>query len=126
MKMTTKQAQREAVIDAPKQGDKLTLYPATFGLLEWLQSKRKNPLICGGKVELKHVAEVCYAFTMPSLEVVRIPDAKLKARIDEFMHTVTPASFHEMEKHAERELLKFQKTSVSPKKSQAAPIRRKR
>jgi hypothetical protein len=57
--MKTKTAQRQSSIDGPKQSGKFTLYPVTFGLLEWLQTTRKNPLIVGGKAEIKHAVEMC-------------------------------------------------------------------
>ncbi|MEY3896436.1 MAG: hypothetical protein RLZZ214_1956 [Verrucomicrobiota bacterium] len=122
--MTPKKAQHQSVIDAPKQSGNHTLHPATFGLLEWLQGKRKNPLLVGGTAELKHAGELCFAFTLPSAEVCAIPDAKLSGRIQDFMHSLTPAEFHRIQKHAEGELLKFQKTAVVPKKK-ATPPRQK-
>jgi hypothetical protein len=122
MKTDTK---RIAVLDAPtKQGNR-TLYPATFGLLEWLQTKRKNPLLTGGKAELKHALELCLAFTMPSADVAKIPNDKIAGMVDDFAHGLTPTEFHRIQKHAETELLKFQETAVGPKKPAPPPRRRK-
>jgi hypothetical protein len=117
--MTSNTAKKQASIDTPKEAGGYTLHPATFGLLEWLQSARKNPLVTGGDADLKHVGELCFAFTLPSLEVCRIPPAKLGARVEEFMHAMTPADFLTIQKHAETELLKFEKTAVVPKKKPA-------
>jgi hypothetical protein len=119
--MTTKKAQRQSTIDAPKESGNHTLHPATFGLLEWLQGKRKNPLLVGGNADLKHAGELCFAFTLPSAQVCAIPDAKLSGRISDFMHGLSPQEFHRIQRHAENELLKFQKTAVSPKKKTAPP-----
>lgn len=124
--MKTKQAQQEATIDAPRTKGNLTLYPATFGLLEWLQNKRKSPLVCGGKIELKHVMELCFAFTRPSAVLAAMTDARLTEALKAFSHSVTPDIFRSIEVHAERELLKFQKTAVVPKKREAAKTPRKR
>jgi hypothetical protein len=114
--MTTEQAKRQAAIDAPKEIGGYTLYPATFGLLEWLQSARKNPVLTGGHTELKHIGELCFAFTLPSLEVCRLAPAKLATEVEKFMHGMTPSDFLIIQKHAETELLKFEKTTVVPKK----------
>lgn len=123
--MTIKQAQHAASIDAPKESNGYTLHPATFGLLEWLQSKRKNPLLCGGNVDLKHVAELCFAFTIPSIEICRLSDAKLTERIEAFSHTLSPADFTRIQKHAQTELEKFNKTSVVPKKPMRPKLKQK-
>jgi hypothetical protein len=114
--MKTSTAQRLATIDTPKASGNHTLHPGTFGLLEWIQGKRKNPLVIGGKAELKHAGELCFAFTRPSAEICQIPDAKLSALVQEFMHGLTAPEFHRIQKHAETELLKFQKVAVIPKK----------
>lgn len=118
--MTTKTAKQLATIDAPKASGNYTLHPATFGLLEWLQSKRKNPLVVGGAAELKHAGELCFSFTMPSAEICKIPDAKLAGMISDFMHGMSPQEFNRIQKHAETELLKFQQTAVMPKKKPTA------
>jgi hypothetical protein len=117
--MKSDTAKKQAAIDTPKEVSGYTLHPATFGLLEWLQSERKNPLVTGGTASLRHVGELCFAFTLPSLEVCRIPTAKLSQKVDEFMHRMTPADFLLIQKHAETELLKFEKTAVVPKKKPA-------
>jgi hypothetical protein len=117
--MTTKQAKAEATIDCPKTNGKLTLHPATFGLLEWLQTKRKNPVICGGTVEMKHAIELCFAFTKPSVVITAIPDAKVAEQVKAFTHSLTPELYKTIEAHAQKELLKFQRTAVAPKKSKA-------
>ena len=114
--MTTKTAQHRSTIDTPKASGGYTLHPATFGLLEWLQSKRKNPLVVGGHAELRHAGELCFAFTLPSAEICKIPDAKLSSMVSDFMHGMSPAEFVRIQKHAETELLKFQQTAVVPKK----------
>ena len=123
MKSNT-ESKRAAVLDAPRPAGKRILYPATFGLLEWLQSKRKNPLLNGGKAELKHALELCLAFTLPSADLAKIPNDKIGALVDDFAHGLTPDEFHRIQKHAETELLKFQETAVGPKKPQAKPRRR--
>jgi hypothetical protein len=114
--MKTDTAKKQAAIDTPKEVGGYTLHPATFGLLEWLQSARKNPLVVGGNSELKHIGELCFAFTMPSLEVCRLAPAKLASEVEKFMHGMTPSDFLLIQKHAETELLKFEKTTVVPKK----------
>jgi len=114
--MTAQAAKKQAAIDTPKESGGYTLHPATFGLLEWLQSARKNPLLTGGNAELKHVGELCFAFTLPSLEICSMAPAKLAAEVKNFMHKMTPSDFIRIQKHAETELLKFEKTAVVPKK----------
>lgn len=122
--MTPDDARRSAVLSAPDKTGKFPLFPATFGLLEWLQSKRKNPLICGGKAELKHALEMCLSFTMPSAELCKIPAAKIDAMAEEFAHVLTPQEFQRIQKHAESELLKFQMTAVTPKKGRAVGMKK--
>jgi len=117
--MTASAAKKQATIDTPKESGEYILYPATFGLLEWLQSARKNPVLTGGNVELKHIGELCFAFTLPSLEVCSMASSKLAAEVKRFMHGMTPADFIKIQKHAEIELLKFEKTAVTPKKKPA-------
>lgn len=112
-------ARRSAVLSSPDSSGKHTLHPATFGLLEWLQSKRKNPLICGGKAELIHAIELCLSFTIPSAELCKIPPARITAMVEDFSHGLTPTEFQRIQKHAETELLKFQLTAVAPKKAPA-------
>lgn len=117
--MTPKQARASATIDCPQKSGAFTLYPATFGLLEWLQSKRKNPLLTGkGDVEMYHVGELCFAFTRPSRDIVAIPSYKLSEMISDFTIGLSPADFKIIERHAGQELLKFQQTAVIPKKKQ--------
>ena len=111
---------RASVIAQPDDRGRFPLYPATFGLLEWLQAKRKNPLLCGGSVELKHALELCLAFTLPSSELCKIPDREIDGMVDEFKHALTPPEFHRIQKYAECELMKFQDTATMPKKPQAA------
>ena len=122
--MTTKTAQHKSAIDGPKQSGQFTLYPVTFGLLEWLQTTRKNPLICGGKSELKHAMELCLAFTMPAEKVCAIPPATIPAKVRTFQNSLTPQEFFRIQKHAETELLKFSRTAVAPKKK-PTPTRQK-
>lgn len=114
--MKTKTAQRLACIDTAKESKGYTLHPAKFGLLEWLMAKRKNPILAGGNVELRHAAELCFAFTIPSAELCKIADNKLRELVDAFMHDLSPEDFAMIQKHAETELSKFQKTAVVPKK----------
>lgn len=117
--MTATKAQRQSVIDTPKTEGNYTLYPVTFGLRDWLDETVKSPLIHGGEVQLKHVMEVCYAFTMDSSKLVEIPKASIASKVKKFQTSLTPDEFNRIQKHAESELLKFQQTSVLPKKKQA-------
>lgn len=117
--MTPTEARRTAALSAPDDSGEFTLYPATFGLLEWLQGKRKNPLLNGGDVELKHALEMAFSFTVPSAELCGIPDSRINSEINDFSHHLTPGEFQRIQKHAEKELLKFQLTSVVPKKAPA-------
>lgn len=119
--MTTKKAQHQSTIDGPKTSGRFTLYPVTFGLLEWLQSIRKNPLIVGGKAEVKHAVELCYAFTRPAAEICRIQNAKMTKIVSDFSNELTPAEFQRIQKHAQDELLKFADTAVTPKKKPTRP-----
>lgn len=120
----TKKAQHQSTIDGPKTSGRFTLYPVTFGLLEWMQTTRKNPLIVGGKAEVKHAVELCYAFTRPAAEICRIQNAKMAKIVSDFANDLTPTEFERIQKHAESELLKFGATSVVPKKK-ASPPRQK-
>jgi hypothetical protein len=85
-------------------------------LLEWLQTTRANPLVCGGPAEIKHAMELCFAFTMPAEKICAIPPASIGAKVKTFQNGLTPQEFFRIQKHAETELLKFAQTSVSPKK----------
>lgn len=119
--MTPKKAQHQSVIDGPRESGKFTLYPVTFGLLEWLQSTRKNPLIVGGEAEVKHAVELCYAFTRPAAEICRVQNAKVAKLVSDFSNELTPAEFHRIQKHAQDELMKFGQTSAVPKKKPTPP-----
>lgn len=119
--MTTKKAQHQSTIDGPKASGRFTLYPVTFGLLEWLQTTRKNPLLVGGKPTIRNAVELCYAFTKPAAEVCRIPSAKLNSLVTDFQNQLTPEEFRRIQKHAETELLKFSETAVVPKKKPTPP-----
>jgi len=103
------------------------LHPATFGLISWLSDVRKNPAVCGGDFGLQDVAELCFAFTMPSREVSSLSPSDLKKGVAGFMHDMTPELFNKLQKHAETELLKYFNTITSPKKKTAkkAPRRKK-
>ena len=115
--MTPKKARTESTIDRPQKSGGFTLYPATFGLLEWLQSKRKNPVITGkGDPEMIHLAELCFAFTRPAREIASIPPPKLRELVDEFSIDLSTTDFVRIQKHAGSELMKFQQTAVVPKK----------
>jgi len=118
MKMT-QDPKRQAVLSAPDRSGKHTLYPVTFGVLEWLQDKRKNPLVTGGKSELKHVLELCLAFTIPSADLTAIPLNKIDGMVEAFKHELTPDEFHRIQNHAQSELVKFSNTAVTPKKARA-------
>jgi hypothetical protein len=117
---TTKEQQRLATISTPQNHGAFTLHPATFGLIEWLQSARKNPVICGGDVELYHVGEICFAFTRPSAEVTAIPDKQVQSKVREFLNDLAPEPFLSIQNHAEKEIKRFFQTSLVPKKPKAA------
>ena len=120
-KIATKTARREAVIDAPKALGTFTLHPLTFGLVEWLTTTRKNPIVSGGKVELKHAVEICYCFTVPSLDLCRMSKVQIEKSVMEFSHAVDAETFHRIERHVEREFAKYRTTQVIPK-SKAVPV----
>jgi len=119
-KISPATARREAAIDAPKQLGEFSLHPLTFGLVEWLTTRRKNPVVTGGPVAIKNVLELCFAFTLPSFDLCRMSDAKVAEGILEFSHRADAAVFHVIERHAQREFAKFSATVTTPK-SPAAP-----
>ena len=120
----TKDEQRKATISTAQNHGEYTLHPAKFGLIEWLQSARKNPVICGGETELYHVGEICFAFTQPSAEITAIPAKQVQEKVRAFLNTLTPEAFLEIQKHAETEIKRFFQTAVVPKKPRAAERQR--
>lgn len=103
-------------LDGPERNGPHTLHPLTFGLMEWLQEKRKNPLLLGQSFELRDVIELCMAFTVPSVELAAMNDKEVAAAVERFSHGLTPADFKRIQKHAETQLGKFRDTAVQPKK----------
>lgn len=119
--MKRQKAQRETALDAPKDHKKFTLYPASFWLLDWLRDVRKNPAITGAsEPSMKEIGELCYVFTMPSIELERMPKAKLAENVNAFMHGLSAADFKLAQVHAQRELSKYFATAVVPKKAPGA------
>jgi len=115
--MSIKQIQGQAVINSPKESHGYKLYPGTYGVIEWLQTTRKNPAITDHRgVELKDIAELCFAFTKPSDEVTAMTDKQLEAEIKSFMNSLLPDAFHALQSHAQAEILKFVQTKTTPKK----------
>jgi len=118
--MKQQKALKESALDAPKEHKKFTLYPASFWLLDWLRDVRKNPALCGGETTMKDVGELCYAFTVPSIELERMPKAKLADAVNAFMHGLSAPDFKMAQAHAQREISKYFATAVVPKKAPAA------
>jgi hypothetical protein len=124
--MTTKKKElTQAVLAGTKTIGGHTVYPATYGLIFWLADVRKSPAMHGGKFTLNDIAELCWSFTLPSEQVERIPAKARAAQVKAFMHSMTPEAFTEFQKHAETEILRYFKTTVTPKKPQARPARPK-
>lgn len=102
----------------PKNISGIELYPATFGLISWLCDVRKNPAIMGSDFTLNDVAELCYAFSVPSETLDGLSAKSVKEEVKKFMHVMTPERFNAVQKHAEAEILKYFDTIISPKKKQ--------
>lgn len=123
--MTTKQELTKAVLAGVKTIGGINAHPATFGLLYWLTDVRKNPVMLGKELTLNDLAELCWAFTLPSDEVeATSPKARAEA-VKAFMHRMTPDLFMEFQKHAESEIMRYFKTASTPKKPQGRDIRPK-
>ena len=114
--MITKKGKTEAVLSGTKTIGGHTVHPATYGLIFWLADVRKNPAMHGKPLTLAALAELCWAFTLPSEEVEKLPVKALQAKVNTFMHTMTPDTFTAFQKHAESEILKYVATAATPKK----------
>ena len=123
--MTIKQAQRAACIDTPKGSNGYTLYPATLGLITWLDESRKNPGVNGGALSCSQLQEFCFSFTLPSIEICSLSDTDLKKRIQVFAHSLNAGDFQTIRNHGLNELEKFYKTSVVPKKPMRPKLKQK-
>jgi hypothetical protein len=122
--MTPKKAQHQSVIDAPKQVGKFTLYPLTLGLGEWLTQRASKNKFKDGEVSLSYALELCFAFTLPSIELCAMTPAKINSEILKLKHSITPEEYAILEGHAMGEINKREKTAVVPKKK-ATPPRQK-
>lgn len=123
--MTTKQQMTEAVLAGVKKIGGINAHPATFGLLFWLTDVRKNPVMLGKDLTLNDLAELCWAFTIPSEEVEAMPAKARAEAVKKFMHSMTPDLFTAFQKHAESEILRYFKTAATPKKQLGRDIRPK-
>lgn len=103
------------VSDVPLKCGKHTLYPGTLGHRRWL-IERKNKTLTTGKVDMDSVIEICFAYTVDSLELQKIQGQKSKDAIRDFGDSLTNEQFLILQEHAETQLLKFAETSVVPKK----------
>jgi len=123
--MITKKGKTQAVLAGTKTIGGHTVHPATYGLIFWLADVRKNPAMHGQPLTLASLAELCWAFTMPSEDVEKVPAKTIATKVKAFMHTMTPDSFLAIQKHAETEILKYFATAATPKKHQGRDIRPK-
>ena len=115
--MSIKQIHGQSVINTPKESHGYKLYPGTYGVIEWLQTTRKNPAITNQReVDLRDVAELCFSFTKPSDEVTAMTDKQLDTEVKSFMNSLLPDAFHALQSHAQTEILKFIQTKTTPKK----------
>lgn len=119
------QAQKESIVNSPKEAHGYNLHPAKFGLIEWLQSVRKNPAITQtGEPSLRDIAELCWAFTKPSAEITGMTAKQVDLEIRAFMDDLDPEPFRDIQAHAEAEMMRFVQTKAAPKKK-AHPLRTK-
>ena len=114
--MTTKTAQRQATIDAPKKSGRFTLHPFTLGIKEWLEETVKSPLALSGDVTVNDVVEACFAFTMSSTTLCAIPKKSIASKVKAFRLSLTPNEFFTLQNHMMAEIGKYQQTAVVPKK----------
>jgi hypothetical protein len=98
---------------------KYELQKGTLGIIHWLQAIAKNKTISGGSTDLKDLAEVCWAFTLPLQEIEKMQRAKIDLEIKKFMSEMDAETWLEIQAHAEFELKKFFTTDVKPKKQEA-------
>jgi hypothetical protein len=120
-----KKEMTQAILATTKTIGGHTVYPATYGLIFWLADVRKSPAMHGKPFTLADIAELCWAFTLPSEEVEKIPAKTRAVKIKTFMHSMTPDTFNEFQKHAESEILRYFNTAVTPKKPQGRALRPK-
>jgi len=119
--MKTQEAQRQSTVNSPVEIHGYTLHPVKFGLIEWLQSVRKNPAITSiGEPSLKDIAELCWAFTKPSATITDMPSKTVDLEVKSFMNDLDPEAFQALQKHAESEMLRFTQTKAVPKKKAVA------
>jgi len=95
---------------------KYELQKGTLGLIHWLKSTAKNQTLLSASTDLKDVAEVCWAFTLPLAEIEKMTRQKIEAELKKFMAELEADEWRELQAHAERELNKFFATDVRPKK----------
>lgn len=120
-----KEEKTAAVLASAKNINGIPAYPATFGLIFWLSDVRKNPVMRGAELKLGDLAELCWAFTLPSQEVERMTPKQRAEAVKAFMHSMTQESFSAFQKHAETEILRYFQTAATPKKPQGRDIRPK-
>ena len=95
------------------------LKKGTLGLIHWLKSTAKNQTMLIGSNDLKDVAEVCWAFTLPLEDIEKMTPQKVKAEVTAFMRDLEADEFHQLQAHAEKEIKKFFTTDTRPKKQPA-------
>jgi hypothetical protein len=100
---------------------KYELQKGTLGIIHWLQSVAKNKTISEGSTDLKDLAEVCWAFTLPLQEIEKMQRGKIDSEIKGFMAEMDAETWRAVQSHAELELKKFFSTDVKPKKQVAPP-----
>ena len=120
-----KKEMTQAILAGTKTIGTHTVYPATYGLIFWLADVRKSPAMHGKPFTLQDIAELCWAFTVPSEDVERMTAKTRASKIKAFMHSMTPETFSEFQKHAETEILRYFNTAVTPKKPQGRAVRPK-
>jgi hypothetical protein len=120
-----KKEMTQAILAGTKTIGTHTVYPATYGLIFWLADVRKSPVMHGKTITLEDIAELCWAFTLPSEEVAKTHPRTRSEKVKAFMHSMTPESFSEFQKHAETEILRYFNTAVTPKKPQGRAVRPK-
>lgn len=95
---------------------KYELQKGTLGLIHWLKSTAKNQTLLNASTDLKDVAEVCWAFTLPLVDIEKMNRQKIEAELKNFMADLDADTWRDLQAHAETELNKFFATDVSPKK----------
>lgn len=100
---------------------KYELRKGTLGTIAWLQTTAKNPLAIGGTIELYHIAEACWIFTLDLAEAKKLTQQKVKIEVEKLMDELDSVTFTELQNHAEIEIKKFFNTDTKPKKQRPLP-----